>query len=265
MNHIQSIPFPESKHPAIAAAPVEAETVPTQAPLSTTEQTLEAVEKMTPVQKAKEKVEAEANSEGQQKATEEKKKEFEGQLTQLEATFTLDKINLHIDEAIHENNEDQPFLCLSLQSIVANTKIKTFDMKFNASLGDFIVYHQQFVGKDNQQLRLLSAQLDKKNPEENKKLVSLEFLHTSQENPLFSSEPYNGTENQASVRLTKLVINLQLEALLSILRFQDSLMKKLSKDTPQDQAKQKQEQKIAEEKKTNDNAGKVVKKTGEIL
>jgi len=59
--------------------------------LSSPEQTLEAVEGMTPVLKTKEKVEAEEN---ENKEPEEKKKEFEGQLTQLEATFTLDKVKI---------------------------------------------------------------------------------------------------------------------------------------------------------------------------
>lgn len=44
---------------------------------------------MTPVRKTLEKVEAEENSE---EKIEEKKSKFEGQLTQLEATFTLDKV-----------------------------------------------------------------------------------------------------------------------------------------------------------------------------
>jgi hypothetical protein len=30
-------------------------------------------------------------------------------------------------------------------------------MEFDASLADLIVYHEQFIGTDNQQLRLLSA------------------------------------------------------------------------------------------------------------
>lgn len=48
---------------------------------------------MTPVKKTLEKVEAEENSdESPEEKTEEKKTKFEGQLTQLEATFTLDKV-----------------------------------------------------------------------------------------------------------------------------------------------------------------------------
>jgi hypothetical protein len=141
-------------------------------------------------------------------------------------------------------------------------------MEFDASLADLIVYHEQFVGNDNQQLRLLSAHLDTENEDQNQKLVSVNFLHTSNENPSFSSSIYNGIENQANVHFSKLVVTLQLEALLSILRFQDSLMKSLPTDKPEDQAKKKeeeeqqkkqQEQKIAEDNK----AGKVVKKNGE--
>jgi hypothetical protein len=166
---------------------------------------------------------------------------------------------------MHENTEDQPFLRLTLESIVAKTKLKTFDMEFDASLTDMVVYHEQFVVKDNQQLILLSAEYIEKENEENQKLVSMFFLHTSQENPSFSSAIYNGIENQVHVHLTKLVVTLQLEALLSILRFQDSLMKKLPKDTPEEQAKKKQEQKDAEENKNNEKTDKVVKKNGEIF
>jgi hypothetical protein len=45
---------------------------------------------MTPVLKTKEKAEAEENA--NKEPTEETKKEFEGQLTQLEATFKLNKV-----------------------------------------------------------------------------------------------------------------------------------------------------------------------------
>jgi hypothetical protein len=126
-------------------------------------------------------------------------------------------------------------------------------MEFDASLTDFIVYHEQFIGKDNQQLRLLSAQYIEQEGEENRKLVSVYFLHTSPENPLFSSSNYNGIENQANVTFSKLVVTLQLEALLSIFKFQDSLIKKLPQDKPEEQAKKKQE----EENK------KIAKKNGE--
>ena len=65
--------------------------------------------------------------------------------------------------------------------------MKTFDMKFNASLSDMIVFHEQFIGKDEQGLRLLSAQYIEQEGEEIRKLVSMNFLHISRENPLFSS------------------------------------------------------------------------------
>jgi hypothetical protein len=115
-------------------------------------------------------------------------------------------------------------------------------MEFDASLADLIVYHEQFIGTDNQQLRLLSARelnTNNKIKEQNQKLVSVNFLHTSPENPLFSSSIYNGIENKAHVHFTKLVVILQLEALLSILRFQDALFKKLPKDLLEDETKKK--------------------------
>lgn len=140
-------------------------------------------------------------------------------------------------------------------------------MEFDASLTNFIVYHEQFIGKDNQHLRLLSAQLEQRYNNEDQKLVSLNFLHTSSENPLFLSPTYDGTENRAHVHFSKLVVTLQLEALLSILRFQDSLLKKLPQESTDAQAKQKQEQeqKSISEAKSTDKLGKVTKKNGEYI
>ncbi|CAF0895845.1 unnamed protein product [Rotaria sp. Silwood1] len=268
MNHAQSIPFPESKHPVVAAQSNEPEPTLVPSSMSNPEQTLEAVEGMTPVIKTKEKAEAEENKDKQiqNKDTTEKKKEFEGQLTQLEATFTLDKIDIHIDESMKEKNEDAPFLRLTLESIVAQTKIKTFDMEFDASLANLLVYHQQFIGKDNQQLRLLSAQLEQNtNNDENQKLVSVNFLHTSPENPLFLTSDYNGIENKAHVHFSKLVVTLQLEALLSILRFQDTLMKQLPQDTPENQAKKKQEEEMKKQQEQKNAEDKNIDKTGKAV
>jgi hypothetical protein len=147
-------------------------------------------------------------------------------------------------------------------------------MEFDASLTDFIVYHEQFIGKDNQRLRLLSAEVIELEGEENQKLVSMKFLHTSPENPLFLSPNYNGIENEADVHFSKLCVTLQLEALLSIFRFQDSLMKKLPQDSQEDQAKKKQEEekkkqeeekKKQEEQKNAEENKKVAKKNGEIF
>lgn len=149
-------------------------------------------------------------------------------------------------------------------------------MEFDASLADLIVYHEQFIGKDNRQLRLLSAELNKENTnkEQNQKLVSVNFLHTSPENPLFNTSIYNGIENKAYVHFTKLVVILQLEALLSILRFQDALVKKLPKDLLEDDEKKKeidendkkQQLKVPEENKnfgrSVSTVAKVVKKDG---
>ncbi|CAF4470419.1 unnamed protein product [Rotaria socialis] len=185
INNIQLIPFPESKNPVILGPPIEPESTLIQSLSNNPEQTLEAVEGMIPVKKTKEKVEAEEN-----------KKQY------------LHLINLHIDEGANENNEDKPFFRLTLESIVAKTKIKTFDMEFDASLANSVVYHEQFIGKDNQQLRLLSAQLEQINNDENQKLVSLNFLHTSSENPLFLSPTYNGIENRAHVHFSKLAVTL---------------------------------------------------------
>ncbi|CAF2933999.1 unnamed protein product [Rotaria sp. Silwood2] len=256
INHIQSIHFPESKHPIHDQSLIEPEVTTAQSLLSNPEETYEKVEGMTPVKKTLEQSQVDENF---TEDTEKEQNSYEGQLIQLEARFTLDKIDLHIDQALHnsdENDDDEPFLHLTLESIIATTKIKTFDMEFDASLADLILYHEQFIGKDNHRLCLLSTQLNKNSSnqinQQSQKLVSIRFLHTSPENPLLSSH-YNGIENKAHVHFTKLVVILQLEALLSILRFQDTLSKKISKDILGDDAKKKNEEKKQQQLKLLEN------------
>ena len=180
---------------------------------------------------------------------------------------------MHIDQSIKNNNQDEAFLRLTLESITAGTKIRTFDVEFNASLANLIVYHEQFIGKDNQQLRLLAAQLEHKDDQKNQRLVIINFLHTSEENPLFVSSTYGGTDNTVSVHFSRLVVTLQLEALLSILRFQDTLMKNLPQDTSENQAtvqrerdqKKQQEQTNIDDNNSTDKSGKIIKKQGETI
>ena len=149
-------------------------------------------------------------------------------------------------------------------------------MEFSASLTDFIVYHMQFVDKDDQKLRLLSAQLDKEtnHEETDKQLASVTFSHTSPENPSFNSDIYKSIENRANFHVAKLVVTLQLEALLSIVRFQDSLLKKLPKELLDDDGKNKEEDfKHQQQSKLPDEhrqisrslstTGKAMKKNGE--
>ncbi|CAF4190264.1 unnamed protein product [Rotaria sp. Silwood2] len=245
INHMKSIPVPKSKNPAIVTPSIEAESFPVQSSLNDTEQTLQAVERIALVKETDEREKSVNNNE--------KKKEFEGQLTQLEAMFTLNRIDIHIDESSNDKDEDQPFLRLTLESIVAKTTMKTFDMDFDASLANLIVYHEQFVGKDNKNLRLLSSELEQMNSSESQKLVHFKYRHTSSENPLFLSYDYDGIEDKVQVHFSKLVVTLQLEALLSIFRFQDSLMKKLPQTTIEDQTKQKNIE-------VNDKVEKIVKK-----
>ena len=136
-------------------------------------------------------------------------------------------------------------------------------MEFEASLTDFIVYHEQFVGKDGQKLRLLSAEVIEAEGEENQKLVDLSFRHTSAENPLFALAPYNGVESEAKIQVNKLVIMLQLEALLSIFKFQDTVMKKLPQEPVVEQPKKEEQPEPTKEQKEEENK-KIVKKTSKF-
>ncbi|CAF1279009.1 unnamed protein product [Rotaria magnacalcarata] len=233
INHIQLIPLPQFKHILNDQTLIEPEISPAESLLNYSKQACETVADIIPAEKSLEKSELDHTV---NKRTGKQQNDLEGQLTQLEARFTLDKIDLHIDEALNccgENDEGEPFLHLILESIVAKTKIKTYDMEFDASLTNLILCHDQFIGKDNQRLCLLSAQINKNNnnrtDQEIPTLVSVHFLHTSSKNPLFLSTIYNGIENKAHIHVSKLVVILQLEALLSIFRFYESLTRKLPK------------------------------------
>jgi hypothetical protein len=110
--------------------------------------------------------------------------------------------------------------------------MRTFDMEFHASLADFIVYHEQFIGRDGQHLRLLSAQFDDNQADDERTLISLDFVHRARDNPSFSSSTSNSIENEIDIGFSKMVVILKLEALLSIMRFQETVTKKLAKATP---------------------------------
>jgi hypothetical protein len=192
--------------------------------------TLEIIETMTPMKKILQKIADEDQ-------------EIKQQLTQIEASFELSKIELLLEE--EKDNQEQAFLRISLLSMYAQTFVKTDEIEFQASLDDMIIFHEQFITNDNQHLRILAAQ-----HEEKTKLVNISVLHTSDEN----SSKYD--ENKVRIHLSKFVVTLQLEALLSIMRFQDNIMEKW----PTDQTK-----KTSEENKTISNIGKFVKKNGENI
>ncbi|CAF5043765.1 unnamed protein product, partial [Rotaria sp. Silwood1] len=85
INHIQSIHFPESKTSIHDQPLIEAEATIAQSLLSNPEETYEKVESMTPVKKTLEQSEISTED------TENEQNDDEGQLTQLEARFILDK------------------------------------------------------------------------------------------------------------------------------------------------------------------------------
>jgi hypothetical protein len=130
------------------------------------------------------------------------------------------------------------------------TLIKTYDIEFQASLDDLIIFHEQFITEDNSHLRILAAKHDE-NEIILKKLVTIHILHTSSENPLFTSSKYRGLENKIRIHLNKFIVTLQLEAVLSIMRFQDNLMQKWPTES------------MAEEKKTMLKLGNIVNKDSE--
>lgn len=198
MHHVTTVPFPKSNSSTT-------ETVKTTVQNSTAD-TLAAVEAM--------------------KLPSKTKKEENLQLTMLQASFTLKQFELIIDEANDENDQEEAFLRILLYTLSAHVTWKTFDKEFQVSLSDLIVFHEQFIGQDNEKLRLISAEFDEGNAEEQKILVTADVKQRSRSNPAFQTA-YGGIETEGKFDFKKLVVILKLEALLSILRFQDSLMKSL--------------------------------------
>ena len=135
-----------------------------------------------------------------------------------------------IDEDRDQIGAEKPFLRVSLYTLSVTTKQQTFDLEINAQLSDFIIFHEQFTDKENHQLRLISAEFEEENSEEQKILISLYFHHRPKESAAFLSDGFD-VENEIRLTINKLLIILKLEALLSIFTFQDSLMKSLIKET----------------------------------
>lgn len=107
-------------------------------------------------------------------------------------------------------------------SLVTQTNIKTFDIELNVYIDDLIITHQQFRTNNNEPYRLFSNISDQK-------LIIAKCLFTSTENPLFYSNPYNRIENKIQIHINKPIFILQVEVLISMIRFQNDIINKLSK------------------------------------
>lgn len=135
---------------------------------------------------------------------------------------------------MEEEKEDRrdPFLRILFVSIHSQISIKTFDVEFKMSLDDFIIFHEQFITKDNEHLRLVASQHERNENTTNidsNKLIHINVLHTSSDNPLFTSSKYGELENKVDVRFNRLILTIQLEALLSIMKFQNNIKEKWPK------------------------------------
>ncbi len=91
-----------------------------------------------------------------------------------------------------------------------------------------LIFHEQFLTKTNQHLRFLAGEHEP-NKLNSKKLMTIQFLHTSSKD--------GGFENRIRIHLSRFIVTLQLEALLSIMKFQDNIMQKWPKDNLAEEAK----------------------------
>ncbi|CAF3768117.1 unnamed protein product [Adineta steineri] len=146
------------------------------------------------------------------------------QITQIQASFRIPDITISVEQCPMDlSDSNEPFIELSFVSIIIEAKMKTYDIEFNFSLEDFYLIHQQFETKDNKKLYLIGNQHN-----DNSKLLVINGLLTSIENPLFSSSPYNSIENKIHINFSQSNLNIQLEALTSILIFKNNIIKQFS-------------------------------------
>ncbi|CAF4183338.1 unnamed protein product, partial [Rotaria sordida] len=120
------------------------------------------------------------------------------------------------------SNDIEDFLHIYFQSIFASIKIKTFDIEFYAYLEDLKIIDEQFETNDKNKLNILSS-LNKS------KLFEMNCLLTSTTNPLFSSSSsYNSIENNINLQLNKILLNINLDELSSIIRFKNNIFQQLN-------------------------------------
>ncbi|CAF4218237.1 unnamed protein product, partial [Adineta steineri] len=169
-----------------------------------TKHTYETIEKMTPVKKILyEQIEEE------EKQIELNKANSPEQIVQLKFKFYIPKIDILFQRALTDLSDDtEDFLRILLLSIQISAKKKLYDIEMNANLQDLLIIHEQFQRKDNEKLYLFSC-------DKNKKLLNINCLLTSATNPLFSSSPYYSIENNIQFELNSILLNIQLEALIS--------------------------------------------------
>ncbi|CAF4932934.1 unnamed protein product [Rotaria sp. Silwood1] len=154
------------------------------------------------------------------------------QTIQLSIDFQIRKIELILKRALLDLTDyTEDFLRIYLQSIFASTKIKTFDIEFNAYLEDLKIIDEQFETNDKNRLNILSSS-------NTSKLFEMNCLLTSTTNPLFSSLPYNSIENIIDLQLNKTVLNIHLDAISSIIRFKNNIFKQLNNKSNSSKVKQ---------------------------
>ncbi|CAF1065734.1 unnamed protein product [Adineta steineri] len=194
-----------------------------------TKHTYETIEKMTPVKKILyEQIEEE------EKQIELIKSNSPDQIVQLKFKFYISKIDILFQRALTDLSDDtEDFLRILLLSIHISAKKKLYDIEMNANLQDLLIIHEQFQRKDNEKLYLFSC-------DKNKKLLNINCLLTSATNPLFSSSPYYSIENNIQFELNSILLNIQLEALISIIQYTNNITNKLNHLSNQ-QIKQQQQ------------------------
>ncbi|CAF3837772.1 unnamed protein product, partial [Rotaria sp. Silwood1] len=154
------------------------------------------------------------------------------QTIQLSIDFQIRKIELILKRALLDLTDyTEDFLRIYLQSIFASTKIKTFDIEFNAYLENLKIIDEEFETNDKNKLNILSSS-------NTSKLFEMNCLLTSTTNPLFSSLPYNSIENIIDLQLNKTVLNIHLDAISSIIRFKNNIFKQLNNKSNSSKVKQ---------------------------
>ena len=122
-----------------------------------------------------------------------------------------------LEESLSDST--QPLVRISFVALTAQATIKTFHLTLQACLTDIVVLHEQTRPNPH---RFFSTMDQKGN------LLKMNCLLTSPENPLFYSSPYDRIENQVHLQISTPMASVQLEAVKSLLRFRDGLVRRVS-------------------------------------
>ena len=193
---LQSIPLPETQQSN------EKEQVKNDIHRTSTKETYESIEKSTPI---KNLAQEEQENNGQS--------EDHAERVQVDFNFKVRQIDVLLEKSPTEWSDlREKFFSFTLGLMLAQVKVKRFDIEWNVSLKSLTTCHDEFIRETNESLCLFIN-------EGNDSLINATGLLTSPSNPDFDSRRYRSIETQVSLKIGRCQLSLQLESLFSLVQF----------------------------------------------